>query len=905
MPHTRNPFVIRLAARLGLMNLFVYLLVAGALHQSWQQYEHQATLSAQNLAQSLAINVSGTLRRVDGGVFSVAKEAERELASGGIDAASINGYIRQQHHLLPELEGMRIVDASGSVRYGEHIPPDMPLSVANRDFFQQLRANPGTDLIISDPLKSRITGDWSVVLLRRLNDPSGQFAGMAYGLLPLTYFTHLFSPLDVGAHGVIAVRDQNLRIWVRVPDYHGVGLAAGNSVVSQTTADQMHSHPEGATYIAVAKLDGVQRRLAFRPIAGQRMFIVVGLATQDYRAQWFKELGVMLALALIFTLVTLAVGVAAYRRRRAEVQAIADLHQSRDELQRSETRFRTLYDATDDAVWLRDNGRIVDCNPAAVRILGVQSREHLLNAAPDELWPVTQPDGSWSGPVGQEKMRIAFAEGSLRFEWWFRRMDNGKVFPTEVLLNALVLDGKPILQAVVRDITERKAAEEQIRHLAYFDPLTSLPNRRLLMDRLAQALHASAQSGEFGALMILDLDNFKVLNDTQGHAIGDRLLVSVAQRIQHCLREVDTVCRLGGDEYVVMLENLGNDRAQAQEQAETYAGFVRTALDQPYAVLDDEQHHHSTASIGVTLLWGADTAEHVLLKQADVALYQAKAAGRNTVRFFSPAMQEVIESRSALEAALRHSLQTSGFKLFYQPQVSLDNGLIGAEALLRWFPEDGRQVSPAQFIPVAEDSGLILPLGYWVMQTACAQLTAWAQDPATRDLKIAINVSARQFHQADYADHVRQALVQSGANPARLQLELTESVVLENVEDVVERMLQIRALGVTFSLDDFGTGFSSLSYLKQLPLDQIKIDQSFVRDVTTSTNDAAIVRAIVAIAQSLGLQVIAEGVENRAQLDFLISNGCRVCQGYLLGRPVPIEDWSAAVGDVVAGFRVA
>jgi diguanylate cyclase (GGDEF)-like protein/PAS domain S-box-containing protein len=453
--------------------------------------------------------------------------------------------------------------------------------------------------------------------------------------------------------------------------------------------------------------------------------------------------------------------------------------------------------------------------------------------------------------------------------------------------------------AIVADVTDQKRSEEEIRHLAYFDPLTHLPNRRLLMDRLGHALTASNRSREYGALMILDLDHFKSINDTQGHDVGDRLLVETAQRLVNCLRQEDTVSRLGGDEYVVMLERLGQSERAAATQAESIAEKIRFALSLPYVLGGSEAEYFSTTSIGLTLFQGQEDSPEVLLKQADMALYQAKGAGRNMVRFFSPAMQSAIESRAALEAALRRGLDKGEFCLYYQPQVDQTGCLIGAEALIRWLAPGQGVVSPAQFIPLAEESGLILLIGQWVLDAACAQLKTWESDSRTRDLQVSVNVSARQFHQPDFIEQVRQSLLASGANPTRLKLELTESVVLDKIETVIGRMQELDRLGVGFSLDDFGTGYSSLSYLKRLPLDQIKIDQSFVRDVPGDPNDAAIVRAILAMSQSLGLQVIAEGVETQAQRDFLFENGCNAFQGYLFGRPVPIEEWTRLLSEVV------
>jgi len=438
---------------------------------------------------------------------------------------------------------------------------------------------------------------------------------------------------------------------------------------------------------------------------------------------------------------------------------------------------------------------------------------------------------------------------------------------------------------IAQDITERKAAEAQIQTLAYFDALTSLPNRRLLMDRLVHAMAASVRHPRMAALLFVDMDNFKVLNDTHGHFMGDQLLQQVAMRLTSCVREGDTVARLGGDEFVVMLEDLSEDLSVATGQARVVAEKVLAVLAQPHQL--DHYTHLSTSSIGVTLFGDLHESIEEPLKRADMAMYQAKAAGRNTLRFFDPSMQRVIAERASLEQDLRDGLVLGQFSLVYQPQVSIGGKSYGAEALLRWLHPVRGQVSPAEFIPLAEDTGIILPLGQWVLESACAQLAVWADQPDMAHLSVAVNVSPRQFHQADFADQVLATLKRTGANPLRLKLELTEGMLVSNVEDVIAKMVRLKSAGVGFSLDDFGMGYSSLSYLKRLPLDQLKIDQSFVRDVLVDPNDAAISRMVIVLAESLGLSVVAEGVETAEQRDFLIGQGCRIYQGYLFSRPLP------------------
>jgi diguanylate cyclase (GGDEF)-like protein/PAS domain S-box-containing protein len=478
--------------------------------------------------------------------------------------------------------------------------------------------------------------------------------------------------------------------------------------------------------------------------------------------------------------------------------------------------------------------------------------------------------------------------GSWQGEIWSQRK-NGEVFPEWLLITAAKDDSGKITHYVgtLADITERKEAEKEINNLAFFDPLTGLPNRRLLLDRLRQAMALSARTGHFGALLFIDLDNFKNLNDSRGHQVGDVLLQQVADRLKTCTRDGDTTARLGGDEFVVMLENMSFDTQEAAEQARVVGDKVLTSLNQSYQLAGSA--HHSTPSIGVAMFSGQQLGIDELLKRADLAMYQAKAAGRNTLRFFDPELQAASVTRAALEDDLRNAVQKGQFVLYYQAQVVNDGRLTGAEVLLRWQHPQRGMVSPAEFIPLAEESGLILPLGQWVLQTACAQLAAWAGQERLAHLSVSVNVSARQFRQPDFVDQVVSILDISGARPQRLKLELTESMLVSDVEDIIGKMTALKEIGVGFSLDDFGTGYSSLSYLKRLPLDQLKIDQSFVKNILTDPNDASIAKMVIALAESMGLSVIAEGVELDAQRAFLARLGCRAYQGYLFGRPLPLD----------------
>ena len=696
-----------------------------------------------------------------------------------------------------------------------------------------------------------------------------------------------------------------------------------------------------------------------------------------------------------------------------------ELSETLSSLRETESRFRKLFEQSNDAVFIMRGPLVLDCNRRAEQLYGLP-RDKLIGTTPMLMSPATQPDGRASMEALRKTVEKAQAGHLVIFEWRNYHLD-GSPFDVEVNLGTIDLDGEACLQAIVRDITERKlaeqerfnneaqlralyeldlvgltitspekgwlrindslcrmlefsedelrrmtwaqlthpddlaadveqfnrlvaneiegyslekrfisrtgkiiptrlvvrcvrkgggeldyvtamvediserkAAESEIQHLAFSDPLTGLPNRRLLQERLPKALAASARNGRRAALMIIDLDNFKTLNDTLGHDTGDLLLIQVAERLNLCVREGDTVARVGGDEFVVMLEDLSGNALEAAAQAGAVAEKILTTLNHTYQL--GSYQYHGTPSIGINLFGRGEQIIDDLFKQADLAMYQAKAAGRNTMQFFDPEMQTLVTSRAAIEVDLRGALRQNQLVLHYQPQMIGTTVLTGAEALVRWQHPQKGLLYPGDFISVAEETGLILKLGHWVLETACRQLATWAGHPDTAHLSIAVNVSAKQLHQADFADQVLQVLDWTGAKSHRLKLELTESLLVTDIENTINKMNALKAQGVGFSLDDFGTGYSSLSYLKRLPLDQLKIDQGFVRDILIDANDAAIAKMIIALAESLGLGVIAEGVETTEQKDFLAHLGCHAYQGYLFSRPLSIEAFNDFVG---------
>jgi len=499
----------------------------------------------------------------------------------------------------------------------------------------------------------------------------------------------------------------------------------------------------------------------------------------------------------------------------------------------------------------------------------------------------------------------AMEEALLREQLWqgeiWNRRKSGEIYPQWMNITAVRDEQGHTTNyvAVFTDITEKKRADETIHSLAYFDPLTKLPNRRLLRDRIEQAISASAQSGRHAALLFIDLDNFKELNDSKGHDVGDQLLQEVASRLYAGVRSDDTVARQGGDEFVVLVTGLSADAAQAASQAERLAEAMRCELNRPYAL--GSLRHHSSPSIGIHVFVGAGHGVDELLKRADSAMYVAKRAGRNAYRFFDPALHAELEHRVELEADLRQAVEQQQLELYFQPQVDARGAVIGAEALLRWQHATRGHVPPSVFIPLAEESDLIVDIGSWVLQAAAQQLRAWRERPGWPALQLAVNVSARQFRKAGFCDTVRGIVQPLGPAVDQLKLELTESLILVDVDGVVATMHALRALGVRLSLDDFGTGQSSLSYLTRLPLDQLKIDQSFVRKLTQSRSDAVVVQTIIGMARSLDIGVIAEGVETEEQCGRLIAMGCLQQQGYLFGKPMPLPAFEAFVKARAAG----
>ncbi|HEX2954083.1 MAG TPA: EAL domain-containing protein, partial [Bacillota bacterium] len=557
---------------------------------------------------------------------------------------------------------------------------------------------------------------------------------------------------------------------------------------------------------------------------------------------------------------------------------ITERIQSEQALRDNEARYRTLFDHSPDGIFLMKPSEdetewtIIDCNEVACKMNGYERDEligesiNIVNLKKDSM------------EDRQAVLATLREEKKFSSEIIHQRKD-GTIFPIETITNLLVIDGNEVVMGIDRDISERKKAEETIHHQMYYDLMTGLPNRTLFSDRLSLALAHSHRTGGVLAVIFLNLDRFKTINDTLGHAVGDRLLQGVAERISGCLGEGDTLARLSGDTFTLLFSQV--------ERVEDVAKMAQTILEsfkQPFILSDMEIF--TTLSMGISLYPNDGEDVDNLMKNADTALYRAKEQGRNNYQFYTPLMNAKASERLALENSLRRALSREEFIVYYQPQIEAKIGrIIGVEALVRWKHPDLGLVSPAEFIPMAEETGLIVPIGSWVLRNACLQSKAW-QSMGLPPIKIAVNLSARQFQQEDLVAMVKEALDQTGFDPQLLELEITESIAMQNADYTITILNDLKTMGVHISLDDFGTGYSSLNYLKKFPIDTLKIDQSFVRDLTLNPNDLAIAKAVIALAHSMNLEVMAEGVETKEQMSILREEQCDMMQGYLFGRPV-------------------
>ncbi len=688
------------------------------------------------------------------------------------------------------------------------------------------------------------------------------------------YFSRYFRLAD-GAQ-VLAVAEVPVSALVSVL-MQGVDIAGLQVLLERSSGPVLLSVPESADALGARPALVSPALQATQPLFYPHLTLLASMPLASALVDWRSEWRALVMAMLVLSLMVLGAGCLAqsYLQRMTLARlAIAESKTTLDQALESMISGFVLLDAHQRV--LQWNRRFEEIFPWLAPLIGLQVPfERILQAA--ALHHV--PEGN---SIDQQHWLKRRLEQQSKLQGQHEQvLPNGRW--VQITERATPEGGMVI---TYHDVTDLHRASAEIELLAFYDPLTGLPNRRLLLDRLGQAVAVGVRSEGLGAVLFFDLDHFKTLNDTQGHEVGDQLLLQVAQRLQACVRGSDTVARLGGDEFVVILSDLSHDSQEAAAQARRMGEKLLFSLNQPYTL--GAHLHHGSASVGATLFGSTAQSAAELLKQADIAMYQVKGQSGNGLCFFDPQMQTLISQRAQLEGDLQLALAAEQLMLHYQPQFARDGSIVGAEALLRWQHPERGMVSPAEFIPVAEESGLIVPMGQWVLRTACQQLAVWQLNAQCAHLQLAVNVSACQFRQRDFVQQVIGVMQEVGVRPHLLKLELTESLVLDNVDDTIEKMHQLRTKGVRFSVDDFGTGYSSLAYLSRLPLHQLKIDQSFVRNLGLHPNDDVIVQTIIGMAANLGLEVIAEGVETLEQKECLERYGCGLYQGYLLGRPMPI-----------------
>lgn len=882
------------------------IVVGLGIYSDFQQSIAHAKNSLRTLTSTMVSNTGGKIAEARETLERIASRPQVRL----VDPTNCDGSLKDLLSISPGYANLGYSDLKGLIVCSAVPQPGGKLiNIGNTPWFQNfLKVRSFT---IGNPFIGPITGRWVSVLSVPIWNDRQEMVGAVHLPLDLkNYDPNIptqFLP-DNSRHGFM--NGDGTLIWRNLDPENLIGTRPSGEV-TRRAVEIRDGEFEALTP------DGTTRYFSLMPVPQTGWIAFVGVPASSISAEAKRRAIIAAGISLTAMFFTILLAIAIWRRIAKPIAELGKavytvetgdlgvrvLVEGPLEIAKVAQRFNAMIESQQRSIWqLRQAQSIahlgswgydlvtgqLEWSDELYRIYGVSPESFVPNVErlidlihPDDqaamqAWIVACSSGQKPGPL---EFRCVWPDGAIR------HIEGQGELASDAA-------GKPSrMNGTGQDITLRKIAEQEITHLAFYDSLTQLPNRRLLMDRLQQALASSARSGRNGALFLLDLDDFKTLNDTLGHDKGDLLLQQVGQRLGSCVREGDTVARLGGDEFVLLFDGLSNIAEESATQAEILGEKILAALNQPYHF--DSHENHSTASIGITLFSGHQHTIEELLKHADLAMYQSKAAGRNDLRFFDPKMQTLVADRANLEAELRAAVRNQQFVVHYQPQVVGAGRITGAEALVRWQHPQRGLLSPADFIPLAEETGLILPLGQWVLEAACTQLTKWSSHPDTDHFTLAVNVCAKQLHQIDFVERVLAVLEKTGANPRLLKLELTESLMVSDLENTIAKMAALKARGVGFSLDDFGTGFSSLSYLKRLPLDQLKIDQGFVRDILSDPDDAAIAKMVIVLAESMGLTVIAEGVEIEAQRDFLARQGCHAYQGYLFSRPLPLAEFEA------------
>jgi len=864
-------FVFVLAGTLALASFL--------LATSYYELQGKAETDAQNVVGVLEARLEAALRRVEANLSELVVDVPLEALS--VEAAP--RFRQTLHHQLalrtrqfPEITGLRLIDEAGNVLYASDM--EVPKATAvGRSYFEVLRQHPELPIYFSEVSVGRMTNRPLLFVALPFRDGNGRFRGVAMAPLELPYIQKLFDAVNLGPNGVITFRrSDDGRLVLRRPERPGT--------VNQTLSNNpMHMRVEAGQREGLiryqAAIDKIERVYAFKRVGDYPFYVAAGIAADDFLANWWVTAAITAVAGLTFLM---GLAVLLRRLQSSEIQGA----EAEGKLQASEQRLQMLLNSAGEGICGIDlSGRTTFVNPAALRLLGYESdsgwqeRDFLAAIHTHTADGVPLPPERCAIRQALHEGRSVHGDDDV-----FTRAD-GERFPVQYDAYPLRKSGEVIGTVLLfSDITERKRNAAQIEFLAHHDFLTSLPNRLQAEVRFRQAAADASRHGQQVAMLFLDLDAFKTVNDSLGHDIGDKLLQAVAERISQQLRETDTVCRFGGDEFLVIVPGLMEVDALLPVLDKLLAG-----LEQAFNI--DSYQLSTSVSIGVALYPHDGRDFTALMQKADTAMYHAKDAGRNTYRLFDAAMNLHAQESLRLRGNFQQALERGEFVLHMQPQIDLQSGRVaGAEALVRWDDPLRGLIPPGQFIPVAESSGFIVPLGQWVLREACRQAAGWGQSQG-QPIGVAVNISAIQFKRGDLVQTVTEALESSGLAPQLLELELTESTLLNQTENVLKTLQHLRELGVRLSIDDFGTGYSSLAYLKRLAVNKLKIDQSFVRNLADDAEDAAIVRAIIDMAHSLNLLTVAEGVETGAALACLRQYGCDEAQGYFFARPLPGDEF--------------
>jgi len=865
--------------------LYISVALSSLLHD-YRIIEGDAAADARSMAAALNGNVSRIVDEADGAMQAAIEDIDRTgLRADGSDNAELHAILHSYARRLPQAVNINVVTDKGMLIANSAGFPMRAIDVSEREYFQEQSRHGDGSLMIGKPFMGKINKQWLFPLSRRISNPDGSMKMMLEIGINLEYFGSFYESLQIGRGGRLWLLRRDGAVLMESPapaDFSGLSVASTD----------WFKHTLSARSGSIAESDddtaGV---IGYAHSASYPLVSVASFDRRDILAPWRARVEQAILIGAVSIALMLGLVFMLWKYLRQLHTAQGSLQRQNTSLQSAERRFQGLVSGIDGVVWEAELPAMrftyVSANAAAVT--GHDAAEWLADA---QFWArVLSLGGDTAADVAAFSGSEA-ADGSLPpIEHRVSSADGGE----DIWLRSYVAlsqdeDGKQRLRGVMVDVTAQKLSEQRLFQLAHYDSLTNLPNRQTFSERIRHAIAVATRRNTKLAVMFVDVDHFKTINDSLGHDAGDSVLRVVAERIAGCLRESDTVARIGGDEFVILIEDGGD----SFDGFEVVATKLAKAVAQPTTVNGYDLFVELSMGICVFPQDGLDA--ETLLRNADTAMYRAKGAGRNCWRFFDESMARSVARKLELETALRRAVERGELALVYQPQVALLSGcIVGVEALLRWNRPNLGTVPPLEFIPLAEESGLIVSIGKWVLETACAQAAKWLQENRGA-LRMAVNISARQIYHKDFVQEVARILTATGLPAEMLELEITESSILENLDETVRKLQQLKMMGMTIAIDDFGTGYSSLSYLKQLPLDRLKIDRSFVKDTPDDRDDCAIVNTIVAMSTSLGLSAIAEGVENREQLEFLRAGGCNEIQGYLISKPLPAQEIETMLG---------